>query len=72
MGRVYFSHAQSKKGTAILMHKNIPFCLEHKENDSEERMILIKGLIYGQHITILNMYALNNESAQFMLQILDV
>lgn len=66
VGQVYFSsHLQNKKGTVILLHKNLPF-MEHEKKDSEGRFILIKGSIHGQHITILNIYA--PDSPQFMLQ----
>uniref|UniRef100_A0A3Q3H395 Reverse transcriptase domain-containing protein n=2 Tax=Kryptolebias marmoratus TaxID=37003 RepID=A0A3Q3H395_KRYMA len=67
VGNVYFSaHSQNKKGTAILIHKNLPFILEHEEKDSEGRFILITGSIHGQHITILNVYAPNDDSPQFI------
>lgn len=56
VGRVYFSsHSQSKRGTAILINRNLPFILEHEEKDPEGRFILITGSILKQHITILNM-----------------
>lgn len=70
-GKIYFSsHSQNKKGTAILINKNLPFILEHEEKDSEGRFILITGSILEQHITILNIYAPNNDSPQFMSQMI--
>ena len=69
--KVYFSsHSQNKKGTAIFINKNLPFILKHEEKHLEWRFILIRGLILEQHITILNIYAPNNDSPQFMLQII--
>lgn len=71
VGKIYFSsHSQNKKGTAILINKNLPFILEHEEKDSEGRFILITGSILEQHITILNIYAPNNDSPQFMSQMI--
>ena len=70
VGRVYFSsHSQNKRGTAILIHKNIPFILEHEEKDPEGRFILITGSILKKHITILNVYAPNSDSPHFISEI---
>lgn len=56
VGQIYFSsHSQNKK--------------DHEEKDSEGRFILITGSILKQHITILNVYAPNNDSLQFMSQV---
>lgn len=68
--QIYFSsHSQNKKGTAILINKNLPCILDHDEKDSEGRFILITCSILKQHITILNVYAPNNDSPQFMSQV---
>ena len=69
--KVYFSsHSQNNKGTANLINKNLPVILEHEEKDSEGRFIWISGLILKQHVTILNIYAPNNDSPQFMLHMI--
>ena len=40
VGKIYFSsHSQNKKRATILINKNLPFILEHKEKDSERRFI---------------------------------
>uniref|UniRef100_A0A1A7ZMF0 Endonuclease/exonuclease/phosphatase domain-containing protein n=1 Tax=Nothobranchius furzeri TaxID=105023 RepID=A0A1A7ZMF0_NOTFU len=70
VGQVYFSsHSQNKRGTAILIKRNIPFTLLHDVRDPEGRFILIKGLIFGRPFTILNVYAPNTDSPNFISQI---
>lgn len=66
----FSSHLQNKRGTAILIKKNLPFILEHEEKDPEGRFILITGSILHQHINILNVYAPNQDSPHFISQII--
>lgn len=65
--RFIFPHSlQISRGTAILIHKNIPFILKHSDYVSEGRFVLIFGLIHGRHFTVGNVYALNTDCPNFM------
>uniref|UniRef100_A0A096M7V3 Endonuclease/exonuclease/phosphatase domain-containing protein n=1 Tax=Poecilia formosa TaxID=48698 RepID=A0A096M7V3_POEFO len=66
----FSSHSQNKKGTAVLINEKLPFTFVCKERDLEGRFILIKGSIAGQSITILNVYAPNNDSPNFISQVI--
>ena len=67
VGQIYFSsYMTNSTGTAILIHKNIPFILEHVEYDSKGRFVLISGLILGRNITVGNVYAPNIDCPNFM------
>ena len=58
VGQVYFSSFKSNnRGTAILINKHVPFIFDKNISDPEGRFILITGSLYGQPITILNIYA---------------
>uniref|UniRef100_A0AAR2JIC8 exodeoxyribonuclease III n=1 Tax=Pygocentrus nattereri TaxID=42514 RepID=A0AAR2JIC8_PYGNA len=67
VGQIYFSSfGPNRRGTAILVHKNVPFILEKEDYDPEGRYILVTGFIFGQHLTILNIYAPNEDCPRFM------
>lgn len=66
VGQVYFSsYDTNKRGTAILINRNIPFILEQQLSDPGGRYTLITGFILGLHKTILNIYAPNEDSPKF-------
>uniref|UniRef100_A0A4W5LV10 exodeoxyribonuclease III n=1 Tax=Hucho hucho TaxID=62062 RepID=A0A4W5LV10_9TELE len=65
VGQVYFSSLKSNS-KAILIHKNVPFIIDKNISDPEGRFILITGSLYGQPITILNIYAPNTDTPAFM------
>ena len=68
---IYFSSFKSNGwGTAILLNKNIPFIIEKEEYDPESRYILVTGFIFGQHLTILNMYAPNEDCPKSRMALL--
>jgi len=56
-------------GTAILIHKKLPFILKDQFSDHEGRHILIRGMLYGQELTLLNVYAPNEDNPKFMMDI---
>lgn len=67
VGQVYYSSfTSSSRGVAILIHKDIPFSLEHAEFDSEGRFVLISGHLFGVHLTIGNVYAPNTNCSSFI------
>lgn len=70
VGQIYYSSFTSNsRGVAILIHKNIPFSLDHLESDSEGRFVLVSGYIFGVHLTIGNVYAPNIDCPSFTSQI---
>lgn len=70
VGQVFFSsYTTQKRGTAILIHKNLPFLLKEQLSDTEGRFILIKGTLYGREITLMNIYAPNTDTPKFMSNI---
>lgn len=67
VGQVYFSsYTSNKRGTAILIHKNLPFIIKEEHYDQEARYVLICGLLYGQEILLHNIYAPNEDCPKFM------
>lgn len=73
VGEVYFSSFTSnKRGTAILIHKRIPFLFKEQYSDFGGRQILIKGMLYGQELTLLNIYAPNEDNPKFMMDIISL
>lgn len=71
--QVYFSSFTSnKRGTAILIHKRIPFIFKEQYRDLGGRQILIKGMLYGQELTLLNVYAPNEDNPKFMMDIISL
>lgn len=64
VGQVYFS--SFTRGTAILIHKNVPFIVKEQHNDREGRYVLICGLLYGQELLLHNIYAPNEDCPKFM------
>lgn len=58
VGEAFFSsYTSNSRGVCILINKKLPFKLESCVKDSNGRYIIIKGLLYGKYISILNMYA---------------
>lgn len=46
VGQVYFSSFTSnERGTALLIHKKLPFIFKEQSNDCEGRYILIRGTL---------------------------
>lgn len=67
VGQVFSSSFKSNsRGVAILIDKQVPFIFEKQILDSEGRYILITGSLFGQHMTMLNIYAPNEECPGFM------
>lgn len=58
-------HAQPTPGKEALL-----FILENQIRDPEGRFILVTGLIFGQHITMLNVYAPNEDSPKFITKMI--
>ena len=63
---------QNKAGVAILISDKIDFKMKTILRDKEGHYIMIKGSIQEEDITILNNYALNIGSLQYIRQLLNL
>ena len=61
---------QKKAGVAILISDKIDFKMKNILRDKEGHYIMIKGSIQEEDITILNIYAPNTGSPQYIRQLL--
>lgn len=73
VGQIFFSSCKTntrKRGTIILINKHFPFILEHQVSDPDGRYILITGTVHEQSLTIINIYAPNEDSPKFISKII--
>ena len=71
VGQVFSSSFRSNsRGVAILIDRQTPFVFENQILDSEGRYILITGSLFGQHMTLLNVYAPNEDCPEFMAEMI--
>ena len=71
VGQIYYSSFNSKsRGTAILIHKKLPFVLEKIVKDEEGRYVAITGILYGEKLLIGSVYAPNTYESTFYSQFL--
>ena len=61
---------QKKAGVAILISDKIDFKLKNVTRDKEGHNIMIKGSIQEEDITIINIYAPNIGTSQYIRQLL--
>ena len=61
---------QKKAGVAILITDKIEFKIKNITRDKEGNYIMIKGSIQEEDITIINIYASNIETPQYIRQLL--
>ena len=61
---------QNKAGVAILISDKIDFKTKAVKRDKEGHYIMIKGSIQEEDITIINIYALNKGTPQYVRQML--
>lgn len=58
VGQVFFSSFTSNsRGVCILINKRLPFTLESCIKDKAGRYVMIKGCLFGENISILNISA---------------
>uniref|UniRef100_H3ALZ8 Endonuclease/exonuclease/phosphatase domain-containing protein n=1 Tax=Latimeria chalumnae TaxID=7897 RepID=H3ALZ8_LATCH len=68
--RVYSSTFDSKsRGISILIGKQVPWVHHEAISDKEGRYVVIRGFLYNQDYTIVNMYAPNLHQAPFIAEI---
>lgn len=57
VGQVFFSSFTSNsRGVCILIHKSLPFKVEKCIRDEGGRYVMVKGLLFGERISIMNIY----------------
>lgn len=67
VGQTFFSfYTSNSRGVCIMINKTLPFKLEPCVKDSSGWYIIIKGLLYGKYISILNVYAPPNHPTDFV------
>ena len=61
-----------KRGVAILFHKSVYFQKEELFQDDEGRIVMVVGKIDNTQITILNLYAPNEDHPQFFKKVASI
>lgn len=60
VGQVYHSQFSCKaRGTAILIHKSVPFTLSKTKIDKNGRYVIVTGTLYNNPVILANVYAPN-------------
>ena len=60
VGQVYFtSYSTNKRGAIILIHRLLPFIAKDSYKDTDGRIVLVKGELYGESVLLGNVYAPN-------------
>lgn len=63
VGQVYHASFNSRStGVAILLHKSLPLTEVEVQSDKLGRYVTIKGLLYGEYTSFMNIYAPPNHS----------
>lgn len=65
IGQIYFSSfTTSSRGVAIVVNRNLPLKILNSTKDKRGCYIIVRGLLYGEHITFLNIYCPPNFSPE--------
>lgn len=57
IGQIFFSSfTTSSRGVAILINKNIPFNAVKSDKDRFGRYVYLNGVLYGEEVSMLNVY----------------
>lgn len=68
IGQSFHSNFNSKsRGTAILIHKNVPFIMSKVVADSTGRFIVVTGRLYETPVILANVYAPNWDDHTFFI-----
>lgn len=71
-GHVFQSTFSSKaRGVAIIIKKNIPFQHINTISDINGRYLIVTGLLYSMHVTLVNIYGPNIDDAGFFRKTFD-
>uniref|UniRef100_A0A3Q3A9K4 exodeoxyribonuclease III n=1 Tax=Kryptolebias marmoratus TaxID=37003 RepID=A0A3Q3A9K4_KRYMA len=72
VGQAHFSsYSTNKRGVIILIHKNLPFTALDTFKDTEGRIILIKGTLYGESFLLGSVYSPNVNDKDFFAVLLN-
>lgn len=73
VGQVYHASFNSRsRGVAILIHKSLPLTEVEIKTDKCGRYVLIKGLLYGEYTSFLNIYAPPNHPITFHTHVFSI
>lgn len=67
-----FCSNSRKRGVSILISQSISFAFQREVKDKEGRYILIKGTVGGVELTIVNIYAPNEDDPTFFKEVASV
>lgn len=67
--RFFANYSGYARGTAILIHKCVPFQLHSVLNDNEGRFTIVAGKLIGNNVLIVCVYAPNMDSPEFFRDI---
>ena len=69
--KIYYSSHKSgrKRGVSILVHRSVNFTATASHKDTEGRFILVNGIIDGIEISLMNVYAPNEDDPVFIKHI---
>ena len=71
MGKIFLANAQDNKaGVAIIISENIDFKTKAVMKDKEGHYLMMKGSIWEEDITIVNIYVPNRGAPRYIQQIL--
>lgn len=72
--KIYYSSHPSgrKKGVSILIHRHVNFTNTFTYKDKEGRIILVNGLIDGVEVSLINVYAPNEDEPSFIKSLFSV
>ena len=71
-GDIYFAHGDSNsRGVAILVKKNIPLKINDLISDDNGRYIILDAHVGDKDITLANLYAPNEDSPNFFLEVIE-
>lgn len=66
VGQTYHSSFQGKsRGTAILLHKSVPFVHSSTISDPKGRFVIVAGQIHNTRVVLANIYAPNYDDYAF-------
>lgn len=72
-GDIIFNHGKSNaRGTAILFKNTVDVKIHELEKDNDGRYIIIDCTINNIHLTVANIYAPNDDNAEFFLNIINI
>lgn len=73
VGHIYHSSFSGRaRGTAIILHKSVPFVLDQTIPDSNGRYIIVTGTILDLRVAFVNVYAPNTDDESFFKRLFSI